>query len=67
MTEENYNYRTSPLFLKNQFKGSGEFNIPVIPKSDFSEEDLENLLSISFDRAKNDRKNLNRMVHFFTV
>ena len=65
MTEENYNYRTSPLFLRNQFKGSGEFNIPVIPKSDFSEEDLENLLLIGFDRAKNDRKNLNRMVHFF--
>ena len=65
MTEENYNYRTSPLFLRNQFKGSGEFNIPVIPKSDFSEEDLENLLLIGFDWAKNDRKNLNRMVHFF--
>ena len=65
MTEENYNYRTSPLFLRNQFKGSGEFNIPVIPKSDFSEEDLENLLLIGFDRAKNDLKNLNRMVHFF--
>ena len=65
MTEENYNDRTSPLFLRNQFKGSGEFNIPVIPKSDFSEEDLENLLLIGFDRAKNDRKNLNRMVHFF--
>ncbi len=32
MTEENYNYRTSNLFLRNQFDGNGEFDIPEIPK-----------------------------------
>ena len=26
MTEENYNYRTSPMFLRNQFEGSGQFD-----------------------------------------
>lgn len=40
MTEENYNYRTSDLFLRNHFEGTGEFNIPLIPKSDFSNEEL---------------------------
>lgn len=38
MTEENYKYRTSDLFLRNEFEGTGEFNIPLIPKSNFSNE-----------------------------
>ncbi len=65
MTEENYTYRTSPLFLRNQFSGSGKFEIPVIPKAVFSDDELENLLLIGFDKAKNDDKNLDRIVHFF--
>ena len=65
MTEENYAYRTSPMFLRNQFKGSGRFNIPVIPKSEFSDDELNNVLLIGFDRIKNDDKNLDRIVHFF--
>ncbi len=65
MTEENYYYRTSPMFLRNQFRGSGKFDIPIIPKAEFSDSELENLLLIGFDKAKNDEKNLDRIVHFF--
>ena len=32
MTEENYNYRTSQIMLRNQFPGDGRWNIPIIPK-----------------------------------
>lgn len=35
MTEENYKYRTSDLFLRNQFNGVAKFDIPEIPKSNF--------------------------------
>lgn len=31
----NYKYRTSPLFLCNQFKGKGKLQIPVILKFKF--------------------------------
>ncbi|MBQ6818076.1 MAG: DUF4417 domain-containing protein [Clostridia bacterium] len=68
MTLENFEYRTSPLFLRNQFDESSEggFKIPVIPKGDFAESDFEQLLLLGFDRAKaNDTKLNNRMVHFF--
>lgn len=65
MTEENYKYRTSDLFLRNQFEGTGEFNIPLIPKSNFSNEELLDLLLIGFDQIKNDENNFDRMVHFF--
>ena len=52
MTEENYKYRTSDLFLRNQFEGTGEFNIPLIPKSNFSNEELLDLLLIGFIKLK---------------
>ena len=65
MTEENYNYRTSGLFLRNQFEGAGEFNIPIIPKADFSDAELDDLLLIGFDRAVSDDDHFDRMVHFF--
>jgi len=31
MTIENYRYKTSPLFLRNQFMGQGKWDIPSIP------------------------------------
>ncbi len=66
MTEENYNYRTSQIILRNQFLGDGAFQIPVIPKAEFSDEEFRELLLIGFDRAKaDDTKNADRMVHFF--
>ncbi len=66
MTEENYNYRTSPFLLRNQFDGAGIFKVPVIPKTEFSDEDFQNLLLIGFDRTNLENNNhLERMVHFF--
>ena len=66
MTEENYQYRTNQAMLRNQFEGDGIFQIPIIPKSKFTEEDFQDLLLIGFDRARvNDEKNRERMVHFF--
>ena len=32
MTEENYNYRTSQIMLRNQLPRNGRWNIPIIPK-----------------------------------
>ena len=42
MTLENYNYRTDPLFLRNQFdkKGDGRYKIPQIPKAEFTDSDF---------------------------
>lgn len=66
MTEENYQYRTSQTMLRNQFEGSGHFQIPIIPKASFMDEEFEDLLLIGFDRARaDDEKNSNRIVHFF--
>ncbi len=68
MTLENYNYRTDPLFLRNQFdgKGDGKYKIPQIPKAEFTDSDFLGLLLLGFDRAKaGDTKHNDRMVHFF--
>lgn len=66
MTEGNYDYRTSPLLLRNQFEGDGKFNIPVIPKALLTDSDFSDLLLIGFDRTNLENNNhLDRMVHFF--
>ena len=36
MTEENYNFRTSQMLLRNQFPGMGKLQIPIIPKFETS-------------------------------
>ena len=68
MTLENYNYRTDPLFLRNQFdeKGESKYKIPNIPKAEFTDNDFEGLLLLGFDRAKaDDTKYNDRIIHFF--
>lgn len=66
MTEENYNYRTSPFLLRNQFDGDGQFEIPIIPKVALTDEDFQDLLLVGFDRTNlENNNNLQRMVHFF--
>ena len=68
MTEENYKYRTSPLFLRNQFIGKGKLQIPVIPKFKVKADDFSDLLLIGFDKiGHDDTKHFNRMVHFFCM
>ena len=66
MTEENFNYRTSPMFLRNQFDGYGKYNMPLIAKTNYKYEELNDLRLIGFDKVKNGKdKHYNRMVHFF--
>ena len=66
MTEENYNYRTSQIMLRNQFPGDGRWSIPKIPKFQEKPGDFDDLLLIGFDKANaDDRKHNDRMVHFF--
>ena len=68
MTLENYNYRTDPLFLRNQFdeKGYSKYKIPNIPKAEFTDNDFEGLLLLGFDKSKaDDTKHNDRIVHFF--
>ena len=68
MTLENYNYRNDPLFLRNQFDSvsHGKFRIPIIKKSELTDDDFMNLLLLGFDRTKADDGHLSdRIVHFF--
>ena len=66
MTIENYQYRISPLFLRNQFLGENQWRIPDIPKCILKPEELEGLRLIGYDRAKNGNdEHFQRMVHFF--
>ena len=66
MTEENLNYRTSQMLLRNRFAGKGKFKIPVIPKFEAKDGDFDSLLLIGFDKTRlEDRNHLGRMVHFF--
>ena len=45
MTSEEF--RTNPMFLRNQFKGDGVFEIPKIEKE---ETELENIELIGYDK-----------------
>lgn len=67
MTPENFNYRTDPLFLRNQFSAHADkFGIPIIPKSQFVNYELQDLRLLRFDQVKKDNgSHSNRMVHFF--
>ena len=66
MTEENYNYRTDPIFLRNQFYEYGQYKMPMVPSFDFDSDDLDGLRLIGFDAIKSGKdKHFNRMVHFF--
>lgn len=66
MAEENYNYRTSQILLRNQFPGKGKLKIPVIPKFQPRLGDFDDLLLIGFDKTNlEDQNHLDRMVHFF--
>lgn len=67
MTIENYEYRTNPMFLRNQFASqSGKFGIPIVPKPVLEPEDLNALRLLRFDQVARDlTTHRNRMVHFF--
>ena len=66
MTLENFNYRTSPLFLRNAFNSNEPWSIPVIPKTDINITSDSDLRLIGFDKVKNGKDNHHkRIVHFF--
>lgn len=62
MTEENYKYRTNPMFLRNQF-GT---DMPMLKKVSLQDNEKEDLRLIGFDIAKTETDtHFNRFVHFF--
>lgn len=62
MTEENYKYRTNPMFLRNQF-GT---DMPMLKKISLHDDEKEGLRLIGFDIAKTETDaHFNRFVHFF--
>ncbi len=62
MTEENYKYRTNPMFLRNQF-GT---DMPILKKASLKEDEKDGLRLIGFDIAKTESDtHFNRFVHFF--
>ena len=58
MTSEEF--RTNPLFLRNQFKTDGVFEIPKIEKEEIG---LENVELIGYDKLG--EKESDKFVHFF--
>ena len=66
MTLENFKYRTDPMFLRNQFDGDNDFGIPIIPKTELSEDDIKDLRLFPFNAITTDNgKHLSRIIHFF--
>lgn len=67
MTLENFNYRTDPLFLRNQFSDHADkYGIPTVPKSQFVSYELQDLRLLRFDQLRKDNgAHAGRMVHFF--
>lgn len=66
MTLENFNYRTNPLFLRNEFDSANSFGILDVPKTKFTEDELRNLIMLGLNQLKkDDGKHSERIVHFF--
>lgn len=56
-------FRSDPMFLRNQFRGDGVFKLPIIRRQEI---DLKDVALIGYDHTKpTDSKNANRFVHFF--
>ena len=56
-------FRSDPMFLRNQFRGDGVFELPIIRRQEI---DLKAVALIGYDHTKPaDSKNANRFVHFF--
>lgn len=56
-------FRSNPMFLRNQFGTNGIYDFPVIKNQ---EVDLQNISLIGYDQTKlNDKNGRNSFVHFF--
>lgn len=53
-------FRNNPMFLRNQFKGDGVFEIPKIEKEELK---LENVELIGYDKPSENETD--KIVHFF--
>ena len=61
MTSEEF--RSNPLFLRNQFKSDGVFEMPIIRRQNI---DLIDFQLIGYDQIKpGDKANEQSFVHFF--
>lgn len=61
MTSEEF--RNNPMFLRNQFKSDGTFEMPIIKAQKIT---LKDVSLIGYDQIKlNDNKNKDSYVHFF--
>lgn len=61
MTSEEF--RTDPMFMRNQFKGEGIFEFPTIRKQKINTKEIS---LIGYDKIKlGDKENANHFVHFF--
>lgn len=58
MTSEEF--RTDPMFLRNQCAGTGDFEMPMIRREEVA---LENVQLVGYDNLS--KKETNKMVHFF--
>ncbi len=56
-----YDYRSEPLFLRNQFNGVGMFSMPLIKKQEVR---LEDFVLIGYDKI-NQSNETGKTVHFF--
>lgn len=66
MTEENFKYRTDPLFLRNAFDSSEPWAMPIIPKPSLNLASENDFRVIGFDKIKNGNDyHYKRAVHFF--
>ena len=64
MTEENYEYRTSQLMLRNSFRGDGKWEIPIIPKFQIHDGDFDDLLLLGLIGQKQMMKSIG--IEWFT-
>ena len=55
-------FRTDPMFLRNQFKGDGVFEIPKIEKE---ETELENIELTGYDKLNESQTD--KIVHLFQM
>ena len=56
--------RSNPLFMRNQYKGCGKWDIPIIKKQCLKSEDVK-LIAYSDIRLNDNEKNRECGVHFF--
>ena len=55
-------FKSNPMFLRNQFHGEGQLDIPKIKRQDI---DIENISLIGYNQISPSIEKYNDYVHFF--